>query len=72
MEEEVVKKKVNYFYEKKIPVHIEKNNGFVNNGLILELAGDMIILDDLKNGAMPIYFIEIKEIEPKRENKKWE
>lgn len=66
-EEEVMKKKVEYFYKNKILVHIKKKNGFLNNGLILEFAGDLIILDDIKSGAMPIYFIEILEIEPKRE-----
>jgi len=65
---ELTKNKVRYFYDKKICVHITKKNGFFHNGMILEFAGDLIILDDEVNGATPIYFIEILEIE-KRETK---
>ena len=66
---EITKKKVRYFFDNKIIVHIIKHNGFFHNGIILEIGGDLIILDDEKNGSMPIYFLEIKEIE-KRENKR--
>lgn len=66
---EITKKKVEYFYNNKIPVHIIKKNGFFNNGIILQFQSDLIILDDEKNGAMPIYFLEILEIE-KRETKR--
>lgn len=65
-ENEILKKKIEYFYKDKIVVHISKKNGLFNNGIIIEFAGDMIILNDLKNGATPIYFLEIKEIEPMR------
>jgi hypothetical protein len=64
---ELMRKKVNYFYKKKIPVHITKKNGFFNNGKILKVAKDMMILEDEVNGASPIYFIEILEIEKRKE-----
>lgn len=64
---EALKKKVSYYKDKNLVVHISKKNGMWNNGLILEFKGDMIILDDQKVGTMPIYLIEIKEIEKKRE-----
>lgn len=54
---------ISYFQEHKLSVHIEKNNGRFYNGLILEFQGDMLILDDEKLGAIPIYLIEIKFIE---------
>ncbi len=60
---ELMKQKVKYFFDDKIKVHIKKKNGYIHNGLILEIQGDLIILDDKKNGAMPIYFLEIFEIE---------
>jgi hypothetical protein len=64
---ELNKTKVKYFFENKIMVHISKTNGFFHNGLILQYVEDYLIIDDDKNGAMPIYFIEIKDIEKRRE-----
>jgi hypothetical protein len=64
---ELTKTKVKYFYDNKISVHISKNNGFFHNGLILQYVEDYLIIDDEMNGAMPIYFVEIKEIEKRRE-----
>ena len=65
----ILKKKTEYFFENKILVHIRKHNGYFHNGLILELEGDLFILDDEKIGTMPIYYMEVLEIE-KREDKK--
>ena len=49
-----------------IKVYIKKTNGRFYSGEILELAGDMVIIDDLKLGALPIMFIEIDFLEAKR------
>jgi len=64
---EITKSKVKYFYENNICVHISRTNGFFHNGMILEYVEDYLILDDERNGATPIYFIEIKDIEKRRE-----
>jgi len=63
----ILKQKISYFKDNKIKVHISKHNGKFHNGLILEFQGDMLILDEEVVGAMPIYLIEIKEIEKRRE-----
>ncbi len=60
---EEMKRLISYFKDNKIVVHIEKTNGRFYNGSILEFEGDMLILDDEKLGAMPIYLIEIKFVE---------
>jgi|TARA_Y100000296_G_scaffold80134_1_gene105088 prenyltransferase beta subunit len=65
----ILKKKTEYFFENKIPVHIKKHNGYFHNGLILELESDLFILDDEKNKAMPIYYMEVLEIEKKEDKK---
>ncbi len=65
----ILSKKTRYFFKNKIPVHVKKHNGYFHNGLILELEGDLFILDDERDGAMPIYYMEVLEIE-KREKKK--
>lgn len=63
----ILNRKVRYFFEGRVKVHITKHNGFFYNGLILEIEGDLLIIDDEKNNAMPIYFEEIKDIEKRRE-----
>lgn len=66
---EEMNKIVSYYKDNKISVHVEKHNTRFYNGIIIEFQGDMIILDDKKLGAMPIYFSEIRVIE--KENKKY-
>lgn len=63
-------RQISYFKEHKLSVHIGKHNGRFYNGIILEFQGDMLILDDEKLGAIPIYLIEIKFIEKRFENEK--
>ena len=67
MTDDIMKKKVQFFYDKQVAVHIKKKNGYIHNGSIVEFALDLIILDDERSGAMPIYFEEIEEIEQRRE-----
>lgn len=64
---DIIRKKLEFFKDKNIAIHISKKNGWFHNGKILEITGDFFIIDDEKTGAMPIYFIEIKEIEKKKE-----
>ena len=66
---EVKEQKVRYFFDKKNKVHIKKKNGYIHNGLILEVKEDLLILDDKFSGAMPIYFMEIFEIEKMEEGR---
>jgi|TARA_Y100000034_G_scaffold87714_1_gene105187 hypothetical protein len=60
---DILMKKLKFFKSKNISVHISKNNGWFHNGKILELQGDLVIIKDKKTGAIPIYFLEIKEVE---------
>lgn len=61
----ILNAKIKYFFEKKIPVHILRTDTRFCNGIILEVQADLIVLDDERLGAMPIYFLEIKRIEPR-------
>ena len=67
---ERTKQQISYFKDNKVAVHIQKKNERFYNGIILEFEGDMLILDDEKLGAIPIYLIEIKFIEKRRKNEK--
>jgi len=60
----ILKRKIEYFLNNKLLVHISLKNSKFLNGKILELAGDMIIVDDDFLGAVPVYFAEIRYLEP--------
>ncbi len=66
MDQTDLSKQIEYFYKDKIPVYICKKNKRFYIGIILEFAGDMIILDDRVLGAIPIYLHEIEIIEKGR------
>jgi len=60
---EILKQQLLFYKSKDLKVHIKKINGQFYNGFVLEVAGDMLILDDRKLGAMPISFVEIDILE---------
>ena len=65
---EITRKKAEFFKDKNLAVHISKKNNWFHNGLIKEINQDFLILVDEIEGEMPIFFIEIIEIQ-KREDK---
>ncbi len=64
--DEILKQTLAAYKSNNIKVYIRKTNGRFFSGEILELAGDMVIINDIKLGAMPIMFIEIDFLEAKR------
>ena len=67
--EDILKQKVKYFLDNKQAVHISLKNSRFLNGIILEFAGDLLIIDDQELGATPVYIMEIKYIDNFREKK---
>lgn len=72
----ILKKKISYFKDNNITVHIvlkqevhyhDKIVHKWHNGKIIEFEGDQIILDEEVRGAMPIFLEEIKDIEKRRD-----
>ena len=66
----VLKKRIEYFFSNKVPVHKSKKDGWFSNGLILEFNGDLVIINDVVRGAVPVYLIEIKYVEKQNVVKK--
>jgi len=62
----ILKETLTAYKQREIKVFVMKKGGRFFSGDILEIAGDMIILDDKILGAMPIYFFEIDYVEAKR------
>jgi len=71
METNELYRRAKFFKEKDYPVHITKKNSWFHNGTILDLEHDFVILNDEKEGEIPIFFSEIVEIS-RRENKREE
>ena len=63
---EVVYEQAKFYKIKLIPVHITLNNGFFYNGIIMDISTDFLIISDEKIGEFPIWFKEIKRIEPRK------
>ena len=57
-----VYRKINYFFENKIPVHFSLHSGGWKNGLILALDGTAftLVLDEFVEGIMSILLENIK------------
>ena len=69
-EQETIRKKLEFYRDQEIAVHIKKKNQWFYNGIIIKIDVDFIILRDEKEGDMPIFFSEIFEVE-KREVEEW-
>ena len=64
--DQILKETLSKYKERGIKVFVMKKGGRFFSGDILELAGDLVIIDDIKLGAMQIYFFEIDYVEAKR------
>ncbi len=56
-----------FFYKQKRSVHVVKHDGRFSNGVISEVDKDKLILNDERLGLMPIFFSDIKFLEPRSE-----
>ena len=63
---DTILKKAQYYKLRNQYVHIVLDNGKFHNGYIIEINTDFLLFDDRMLGQMPIYFLEIKEIEKYR------
>lgn len=66
--DETIRKKLEFYFSQNIAVHIKKKNNWFHNGKLKSINSDHCILIDEKEGEMPIFFVEIFEIQ-KREKK---
>jgi len=64
---ETTKNLILFFKNNNIRVHIEKIDTRFYNGIILEFKDNLLILDDEVLGKIPIYLVEIKYIDKRRE-----
>lgn len=60
---EILKQKAKYFYDNKITIHIKYKKGFWKRGQIKEIKKDYFVLNENLEGKIPIFFLEVKDIE---------
>ena len=60
--EDLIKKKVDTYYSKGVPVHITFKKGFWFNGYITEISSDFFMINEFLKGSMPVFFIEVYDI----------
>jgi len=61
-----MKKKLEFFFNNKIKLHIVLLTNYFYNGSILDITSDkdLMVFKDDKLGTVPVLFEEIKKFEP--------
>lgn len=62
--------KAKYFLDSKGKVHIETKGDRFYNGVITEVTDSIFIINDRFIGDIPVWFSELKKIEPYKEEGK--
>lgn len=57
------KKKIQYFFDKNIPIHLKFKLNYFKNGYVTEINNDFFILDDFRDGEIIVFFLELERIE---------
>lgn len=63
-ESDTIKKKIDYFYKQQTYVHITTKKDRFYNGQIVEVSADFFIIHDRVLGELPVFFLEIEDVEP--------
>ena len=73
MDIEVFKKKAEFFHLNYTPVHITlKDSNFLNGHVIGVGSPDFFMLEEFKEGEMPVFYMEIYAIRKYKENNREE
>ena len=68
MNEELIKKRAQFFLDNNQPVHIQTNKITWYNGYITDVRSDFIMINDFKLGEMPVFFMEIVTVDKYTDN----
>ncbi len=56
--------KINKAFNSNLKIHIDLRDGSWRNGYIKEISADFFMFEDMVNGEEPIFFLELKKVEP--------
>jgi len=51
-------------FEKQVKIHIALKDGTWRNGFVKGIRADFFLFEDKENGVEPIFFLELKKIDP--------
>lgn len=60
---DTIKAKTQFYFERNLMVHVKVNSGSFYNGFIVEISSDFFMINDRRLGHMPVFFMEVKDIE---------
>lgn len=63
MTEEMIRRKVKFFFDNKKSIHIQFKKGNWKNGEILEISSDFFMLQEFLEGKQPIFFQQIEDVD---------
>jgi len=70
MDAELIKKKTAAHFKNNLLIHCAFNSGAWKNGTVTEMSEEFFILDELFEGKMPIFFVELRKVETYSPRKK--
>jgi hypothetical protein len=60
----IMQTKAKYFFEHDMPVHVKLNNDkWFNGKIVAPFTDDYFMLDERRDGLMPMFFLQIFDIE---------
>lgn len=59
-EKELLYIKAKAYCDQKLEVHLTFKDGHWHNGRIISVSSDFFMLDEFKDGKMPVFFLELK------------
>ena len=55
-------------FSKKIKLHLVLQDNTWRNGFVTEMSADYFLFEDAVNGVEPIFFLDLKRVEPYSED----
>lgn len=68
-DDQVIEKRVNYFFKNTLPVHLKFKKGYWLRGYILEVGADYFELNEFMKGQIPVFFAELESIDQFKEKR---
>lgn len=59
----LLQQKANLFFKNKQKVHLSFKKDYWKRGYIKEVSADFFILDESLEGELPVFFLELKDIQ---------
>jgi hypothetical protein len=62
-EKKILQNKIKVFFDRSLPIHVVLKDGEWLNGYIEEMKADFFMINEFEKGIMPVFFIEIHDVD---------